>query len=382
VSGPDESLRALLRPLIPLGVEPHLILPRPGPQVGRYEETGVRLHYAPISILRRQLSPKEIVLFPPNLMRGALAVARVARRIGADLIHTNMEVVLDGALAARWLGLPHVLHYRGNSLDQPAAVFDVLTWIWTTLSERVFCISDATATIFTKRNRSAKVETLYNPIDIAAFSGGARSAEVRASLGAGEDEILVGTVGRIHPRKDLETFVRAAAIAGRDRPRARFVVVGAPEGAAEEAYLSQVRATAASLGMSERLLFAGARRDMPAVFRALDVFVLSSRHEGFGRVVAEAMAAGIPSVVTREGALPELVIEGTSGLCARATDAQDFATRIGQLIDDPALRASLGASARSRARNFDALACAEHVMATYRTLVGPTANLSSPPAMV
>ncbi len=121
---------------------------------------------------------------------------------------------------------------------------------------------------------------------------------------------------------------------------------------------------------------------MPAVFQALDVFVLSSRHEGFGRVVAEAMAAGIPSVVTREGALPELVSEGTSGLCAAATDAQDFAAQIEKLIDDPALRASLGAAARSRARNFDAVACAARVMATYRTLIGPSANISSPPAMV
>ncbi len=382
MSGPDESLRGLLRPLIPLGVEPHLVLPRPGPQVGRYEETGVRLHYAPISILRRQLSPAEIALFAPNLLRGATAVAAIARRIGADLIHTNMEVVLDGALAARWLGLPHVLHYRGNSLDQPAAVFDVLTWIWTALSSRVFCISDATATIFTKRDRGAKVETLYNPIDIPAFTGATRSAAVRASLGAGEGEILVGTVGRIHPRKDLETFVRAAAIAGRDRPRARFVVIGAPEGAAEEAYLGRLRATAASLGMGDRLLFAGARRDMPAVFQALDVFVLSSRHEGFGRVVAEAMAAGIPAVVTREGALPELVTEGTSGLCAAATDAQDFGAKIGQLIDAPALRAAFGAAARSRARDFDAVACAERVMETYRTLVKSSPNMSWRRAMV
>jgi glycosyltransferase involved in cell wall biosynthesis len=375
-------LRGLLRPLIPLGVEPHLVLPRPGPQVSRYEEAGVRLHYAPISILRRQLSPREIALFPPSLARGALALARLARRIGADLIHTNMEVVLDGALAARWLGLPHVLHYRGNSLDQPAPVFDALTWIWTALSDRVFCISDATATIFTKRNRASKVETLYNPIDLAAFSGAARSAAVRASLGAGDEEILVGTVGRIHPRKDLETFVRAAALAGRARPRARFVVVGAPEGPAEETYLSHLRATAASLGVSDRLLFAGARRDMPAVFQALDVFVLSSRHEGFGRVVAEAMAAGIPAVVTREGALPELVSEGTSGLCAAATDAQDFAAQIETLVDTPALRAALGSAARSRARDFDAIACAQRVMATYRTLIRPSANMSSRPAMV
>src|SRR5262249_1349781 len=103
---------------------------------------------------------------------------------------------------------------------------------------------------------------------------------------------------------------------------------------------------------------------------------------GFGRVVAEAMAAGIPSVVTREGALPELVTEGTSGLCAAPTDAPDFAAQIGKLIDTPALRASLGGAARSRARKFDAVACAERVMATYRTLVGRSPNMSSRPAMV
>ena len=67
---------------------------------------GVRVHYAPISILRRRFSPAELALFGPTLLRGAAAIATLARRIGADLIHTNMEVVLDGAIAARWLGLP------------------------------------------------------------------------------------------------------------------------------------------------------------------------------------------------------------------------------------------------------------------------------------
>jgi glycosyltransferase involved in cell wall biosynthesis len=94
------------------------------------------------------------------------------------------------------------------------------------------------------------------------------------------------------------------------------------------------------------------------------------------------MAAGIPAVVTREGALPELVSEGTSGLCAAATDAQDFAAQIEKLVDNPALRAALGSAARSRARDFDAVACAERVMATYRTLIRPSANMSSRPAMV
>lgn len=369
VSGPDESLRGLLRVIIPLGVEPHVVVPRPGPQVDRYREIGAQVHFAPISILHRRVSPVEISLFGLKLARGAVELARLARRIGAHLIHTNMEVVLDGGVAARLLGLPHVLHYRGNSLDHPRAVFDLLTSIWTGLSDRVFCISDTTSKIFTKRGKGIKVATLYNPIDLAAFANARRSADVRASLGAGEDDILVGTVGRIHPRKDLDTFVRAAAVAARTHPRARFAVVGAAEGAAEEAYLDGLRATAAQLGLADRLLFAGARRDIPAVFKALDVFVLSSRHEGFGRVVAEAMAAGIPPVVTREGALPELVAEGTHGLCATAADSDDFGAKVERLIADPALRVTLGDAARARSQAFDSVACANRVLATYRSLL-------------
>jgi glycosyltransferase involved in cell wall biosynthesis len=108
---------------------------------------------------------------------------------------------------------------------------------------------------------------------------------------------------------------------------------------------------------------------MPATFKALDVFVLASRHEGFGRVVAEAMSAGIPSVVTREGALPELVADGTQGLCATPADPQDFGAKIARLTDDPALRATLGAAARERSRAFDSVACAERVLSTYRELL-------------
>ena len=377
VSGPDESLQGLLKPLIRRGVEPHLVLPRPGPQVPRYEALGVPVHYAPISILRRRFSSLELALFGPTLMRGAAAIATLARRIGADLIHTNMEVVLDGAIAARWLGLPHVLHYRGNSLDQPRQVFDLLTWIWTGLSDQVFCISDTTSGIFARRGRSAKVSTLYNPVDIAAFAQAPRSSEVRATFGARDGDTLVGTVGRIHPRKDLETFVRAAAVVARDRPRVRFVVVGAAEGPAEEAYLEQLRTTARTLGLAQHLLFAAARRDMPATFKAFDVFVLASRHEGFGRVVAEAMAAGIPTVVSREGALPELVSEDANGLCATPADPEDFGAKIGRLVDDATLRATFGAAARERSRAFDSVACAERVLATYRMLCSTRASARS-----
>ncbi len=240
VSGPDESLLTLLGALIPMGVEAHLVLPRPGPQVPRYEALGVKVHYAPLTILKRRPG-LGAVLLPFRLARGVAAVALIARRERVDLVHTNMEVVLDGAIASRLLRIPHVLHYRGNTLDRPQLVFDVLTRFWTATAEKVFCISNATAEIFRKRGLGRKVQVIYNPVDVEAFASAQRSDEVRRELGAGPGDILVGTVGRIHPRKDIATFLRAGALLAGEFAHLRLVVVGAAEVPEELTYQSNLQ---------------------------------------------------------------------------------------------------------------------------------------------
>jgi len=367
VSGPDESLRVLLAPLIPAGVEAHVALPAPGPQVERYQALGATTHFVPFATLRRELSVTT-ALYVARLARSTAAVRRLARDIRADVIHTNMEVLLEGGLAARSLRIPHVLHYRGNTLDRPKLVFDALTALWTTTADHIFCISRATAGIFERRGRAGKVEVLYNPIDVKAFATAPRSADVRATLGAGPGHVLVGTVGRIHPRKDLETFVRAAALVGTQRPDARFAVVGLAEAPVERDYEQRLRQLVQDLGLTDRLTFAGARRDIPAVMAALDIFVLTSRHEGFGRVVAEAMAAGRAIVVTDEGALPELVEPGRFGVAARPNDAADFAQQILRQINDPSAMRDLGRRAAERAAAFDADGTAQRVRRVYARL--------------
>jgi glycosyltransferase involved in cell wall biosynthesis len=368
VSGPDESLRTLLAELIPMGVEAHVVLPGAGPQVERYQQINAVVHVAPLAAIRRDLSPA-MAAYPIRLLGAAKRVHGIAREIRADLIHTNMEVLLEGALAARIRGIPHVLHYRGNTNDSPKWVFDALTAAWTATADRIYCISHATAAVFERRGRMAKVEVLYNPVDVARFSGAIRSADVRASLGARDGVRLVGTVGRIHPRKDLETFLRAAAIIATRAPDTHFVIVGTAEAHVEHEYERRLAALVHELALESRVTFAGARRDMPAVMAALDLFVLTSRHEGFGRVVAEAMAAGRPMVVSDEGAPPELVDAGRYGLCARPGDAADFAHHIGQLLADPALGAVLGARAVERARLFEPRAAALRVKACYERLL-------------
>jgi glycosyltransferase involved in cell wall biosynthesis len=367
VSGPDESLRTLLSRLIPRGVEAHLVLPTPGPQVARYEALGARVHFAHLAVLRRDISI-EAAFYPARLAAATWSIASLARRLGAELIHTNMEVLLEGGLAARSLGLPHVLHYRGNTLDRPKLVFDGLTAVWTQLSDLVFCISGATADVFRRRGYCTQVEVLYNPIDLARFQPRPALPELRAALGAGPGEVLIGTVGRVHPRKDLMTFVRSAAHVAVAIPHARFVIVGAAEAPIEQAYLQELEATPEAKSLGRRLVWAGARRDIPEVMRALDVFVLTSRHEGFGRVVAEAMAAARPIVVTDEGALPELVERGRFGLCAPPGDATAFASQIVRLISEPERTHQMAADALVAARQFDVEEVARRVWDRYVAL--------------
>lgn len=334
VSGPDESLLTLLGALIPLGVEAHVGIPHHGPAVARYEALGARVHYVPLTVLRRRMGLFEALSLPFRLARGTAAVARLVRRERIDLIHTNMEVVLDGAVASRILRLPHILHYRGNTLDSPRLAFDFLTRFWTGTSERVICISNATAEIFRKRGLDDAVRVVYNPVRLEAYVEARRSEEVRAALGATPDQVLIGSVGRIHPRKDIATFLGALANVARENPLIRGTVVGAAEAPEELVYFDELKALAVRLGITGRLVWAGARTDIPAVMKALDLFVLSSRHEGFGRVIAEALAAQVSIVATAEGALPELLAPG-GGTLADPGSAESFAREIAKFLHSP-----------------------------------------------
>jgi glycosyltransferase involved in cell wall biosynthesis len=144
-----------------------------------------------------------------------------------------------------------------------------------------------------------RIVVIPNGIDTGRFRfdpDGRR--RVRAEWGVGDDELLIGLVARLDPMKGHETFLEAAALFARDEPKARFVCVG--DG--PPTYRSHLRRRAAELGLESRLVWSGARRDMPAVYSALDIATSSSSYgEGFSNAIAEAMACGRPVVATDVG---------------------------------------------------------------------------------
>lgn len=152
--------------------------------------------------------------------------------------------------------------------------------------------------------RAPRMEVVANGIDTCAwFPAPEERPAVRLAWGIEDSNPLIGLVARLDPIKDHPVFLDAAALVAAERPDARFVVVGA--GAPD--YSASLRDQAARLGLDARLIWAGERRDMRAVYSALDLLVSSSISEGFPNTPAEAMACGVPCVVTDVGDSARLV---------------------------------------------------------------------------
>lgn len=359
-SGPDEMLLTLMAHLPRDRYRFVVASPEPSPYAPRYQALGAITRVVDAPLVSRSMGAAGAALFPARLLAGAARYARLIGEEKVDLVHTNMEVMLASGMAARLRRVPSVYHYHGNSLDRPRAVFTALCRTLQGLSDKIFCISEATAAVFRQRGLSRKIEVLYNGVDLTSFEQ-ARPAPIRAELGIEPGEHVVLTTARLHPRKDLATLVRAAALV---KSPARFLIAGDAHGAEETRYARSLRAMA-----GPRVTFLGRRDDVPALCAAADLFVLPSRHEGFGLAVAEAMAAGLAVIATDEGAFPELLAPDAGVLCP-PEDERAFAAAIDALLTDPARRESLGEAGNRRvAERFSATRQAARVAAVYEELL-------------
>lgn len=185
-----------------------------------------------------------------------------------------------------------------------------------------------------------RIRTILNGVDVEAVR---REAEEHAN-DAGDAVAQVVCVGRLMPVKGIEYLIRAAVHV----PDARFVIAG--EGPLEP----ELRQLVDSLGLSERVRFAGYVSSAAAVLAAADVVAMPSLSEGLPLVAIEAGALGKPVVATRVGGIPEIVEDGVTGLLVPPEDPGALGTAIRRLLEDEGLRLRMGAAAAERVeRHFD-----------------------------
>jgi len=189
-----------------------------------------------------------------------------------------------------------------------------------------------------------RVVYIPNGVDIERFHPGRRDARCRilADLGIDPGARVILFAGHEFERKGLELAVRALA---RMETPARLLVVGDDNPA-------RFRSLAASLGVAERVHFAGRREDMPQVYGVADVFLLPSRYESFALVCIEALATGVPVVAPPIGGVEDYVVDSENGFLVDR-DETPIAEVLDRLLGEPSLHSEMSAAARSSALAFD-----------------------------
>jgi glycosyltransferase involved in cell wall biosynthesis len=211
--------------------------------------------------------------------------------------------------------------------------------------------------------RMPPVETRYYGIDHASVArcGGANG--VREELGIPDEAYVVGTVANFKVGKGHMELLEAADRVRSVVPDVRFVLVG--QGVLE----ASVRSRAAELGLDTTVLFAGYREDATRIMGAFDVLAIPSQYDGLSIALLEAMSLGKPAVLTMAGGNPEVVEDGKQGLVVPTEDPTALADGLVALLQDPALRHSLGESARRRADDFDIRGAVRRTEDVYQELL-------------
>ncbi|HVJ52734.1 MAG TPA: glycosyltransferase family 4 protein [Aliidongia sp.] len=185
-----------------------------------------------------------------------------------------------------------------------------------------------------------RTKIIHNGIDTSRLGGSA--TDLRAALGIPADAFTVMTAGSLIERKGHDLLIRAFQSLPLEPVPPRLLILG--DGPERE----RLAALAASLGLEDRIHFLGHTKEVGAAYRAADLFALASRGDSFGLVLAEAGHFELPSVSTRVGGIPEVVIDEETGLLVPPDDVPALAAALAKLMADPARREQLGRAAAAR----------------------------------
>jgi glycosyltransferase involved in cell wall biosynthesis len=336
--GAEEMLWTILRNLNRSMVEPEVGFLSDGPFVAEVTSLGIQT----------------------GRLRNPLAYANAVRELGVRLRHSNASVVVAwSAKTHLYLGIARLLFTRRrrsawwqHALPSPGHWIDKLATLIPTTE--VGCSSQASAAAQRLLRPQRPTFVVYPGVDPG--KPGDRAA-VRASLGIDPEAWVVGTVGRLQPRKGQDKVIRAVAkLRARGVPAAALIVGGTAFGLSET-YPCELRELARDIGVAEHTTFTGQVDSASPFHAAMDVFVNATHGEAFGIAIVEAMAAGLPVVAFASGGPTEIIETGASGILVSSDG--DLVEALAMLATDSDLSDQVKRGAVARARAFDSKRSAE-----------------------
>lgn len=294
---------------------------------------------------------------------------RLFRREKYDLVHTHLiHADLYGTLAAKLARVPLVMSTKHN--EDTFRYNSFLNFLNRTINGQVdhaIAISESLKRFTVEKEgvNQTKITRIYYGLNPDSLLQDKPDYSVRREFSIGVSDPLVGVIGRLTVQKGHRYLLEAFSKVVSAVPSAHLLVVG------DGPLRRGSEDLAERLGMASRVIFTGWRDDVQRILRALDVVVMPSLWEGFGLVLLEAMAAAKPIVASRVGAIPEIVIDGETGLLVPPKDVKALAQGIVTLIHNPEMAYEFGERGRDRlARKFSTQKMVERTQQVYESLSG------------
>ena len=333
VGGAEEMVLNLVRHL-PDRFEPIVCcIDQAGPIGEEIRKTGVPFHTLHLN---------------PGLRRPwhVLGIARHLRELQPDIVHTFLLTAsLYGRLGAILAGVPIIIGTEVNIYERKRAHHALAERLLMRGTDRVVVSAESVRDFYIRQVHAdpAKVDVVYNAVDWSRLQTTTGRGAMRAATGVPADAPLAGIIARLTEQKGHRFLLDALASTPGLAPL-HLLVVG--DGGLRE----DLRARVDHLGLSARVHFLGARRDLGDLLASIDVFVMPSLWEGLPLSMVLAMGAGLPVVATRVAGIPEVVQDGVTGALVPPADVPALGLALARLIADPALRHTMGAAASAFVR--------------------------------
>lgn len=266
-----------------------------------------------------------------------------------DIVHTWMvKANIFGVLAARGSRCKVIVSSR-RSLGYWMRPFDLRVYKYLNRhTTRILANAERVRQFVVEKERvpPAKVDVLYNGVDMAKYARGCGDVSVPRSLGIPDSAKVIGIVANLRPVKDHALFLRAARMVADAVPDVVFLLVGTGP------LLHDLRSFAAQLGLSDRAFFSAGKGCVQDYLGRMCLGCLSSESEGFSNAILEYMAAGLPVVATDVGGNAEAVEQGITGYVVPHGGAAALAEPMIKILRDDVLRANMGRAALDRCRSL------------------------------
>lgn len=350
LGGAEFSLETLVTHMTPEKYRYTVALPRAGPLIGRLAHRGIVVDVVQMESWRWWVnSPIRTLKFWLALPLSLISLVRwirYLRHMKPDLIHFNVNRLVEPIIAARLTGIPSIIHFRDipSRIKYRFAFGQRGLYVLMNLATRWIANSQATKEDIIPHAR-CPVTTIFNGFDLQDFDEMAGPWEaMRGQASVQAETFKIAMVAGLTPWKNHQAFLRLAKIVCSKRDDVVFLIAGS----GNPTYESELKALGADLALQDNVRFLGFIDNVPRFLTGVDLLVHTTNYEPFGRVFVEAMAARKAVIAMKGGGAMEVVKDGETGILIAQGELDEMADAVGRLLDDPALRHRMGLAGRKR----------------------------------